>query len=115
MTRDTRFVIEEMLDHIDYISGKVSGKSVDEFGADRDVRQSIERSLEIISEASRGLPDELKERRPEIPWRSVADFGNVLRHGYFALNQNVIWRIITEDLPTLRIALDALRRAVPEG
>jgi uncharacterized protein with HEPN domain len=81
MTRDTRIVIEEMLDHVEYVLGKASGKSIDEFGADRDIRQSVERSLEIISEASRGLPSELKERRSEIPWRSVADFGNVLSTG----------------------------------
>jgi uncharacterized protein with HEPN domain len=114
MTRDTRFVIEEMLDHIDYVAARTRNKTIDEFWIDRDIRQSVERSLEIISEASRGLPAELKERQPDIPWRKVADFGNVLRHGYFALNKNVIWHIIMEDLPTLRIALNALRRDVPE-
>ena len=114
--RDVRLdlVIEEMLDHIGYVEARTKDKPIDAFWADRDIRQSVERSLEIISEASRGLPDELKERRPEIPWRQVADFGNVLRHAYFALSKNAVWHIITEDLPMLRNPLDALLRELPE-
>ena len=73
------------------------------------MRQSIERSLEVISEASRQLPSELKEACPDIPWRKVADFGNVLRHVYFAVNANVVWNIATEDLIPLREALLVLR------
>jgi uncharacterized protein with HEPN domain len=75
-------VIEEMIDHLEYVLAKAQNLSSSQFRADRDTRQSVERSLEIISEASRLLPNELKEARPEIPWRKVADFGNVLRHAY---------------------------------
>jgi uncharacterized protein with HEPN domain len=107
--RDVSTVIDEMLDHIDYILGKVGHLSAAELQADRDTRQSVERSLEIISEASRHIPEELKKTRSEIPWPQVADFGNVLRHTYFAVNTNVVWRIAVGDLPTLRVALNALR------
>jgi uncharacterized protein with HEPN domain len=75
-----------------------------EFRANRDIRQSVERSLEVISEASRKLPDDLMESHPEIPWRKVADFGNVLRHVYFAVNPDIVWRIASEELVPLRKA-----------
>ena len=76
-------VIDEMIDHIDYVLAKTQDLSAAEFRTDRDTRQSVERSLEIISEASRRLPAELRQMRPDIPWRQVSDLGNVLRHNYF--------------------------------
>jgi uncharacterized protein with HEPN domain len=108
-SRDIGVIIDEMIDHIDYVLRKTEAKTVGEFRADRDLRQSVERSLEIISEASRHLPDELKNIRPEISWRQVADFGNVLRHTYFSVNIDLVWMIITNNLPQLRAALVAMR------
>lgn len=107
--RDHGAVIDDMIDHIDYILAKTQHLSLPDFRADRDVRQSVERSMEIISEASRRLPDELKKTRSEIPWRQVADFGNILRHTYYEVNANIVWRIVTEDLAPLREALIAMR------
>ena len=63
------------------------------------------RVLEIISEASRRLPDELKARYPDVPWRQIADAGNVYRHGYDVVEPRVI-------LETAQTGLTALRRAV---
>jgi len=108
--RDIRIVIDEMLDHIEYVLAKAQNLTAAEFRIDRDIRQSVERSLEIISEASRLLPAELKEARPEIPWRKVADFGNVLRHAYFAVNPDIVWRIVSDDLAPLRQALLSMRQ-----
>jgi uncharacterized protein with HEPN domain len=110
--RDMVIVLDEMIDHIDYVLAKAQNQSVSEFRANRDFRQSAERSLEVISEASRHLSTELKDAKPEIPWRQVADFGNVLRHSYFGIDANVVWKIIKESLPPLRIALQELRQSI---
>src|SRR5262249_30483368 len=110
--RDMLIVIDEMLDHIDYVLTKAKDQSVSEFTANRDIRQSVERSLEIISEASRHLSAELKEKKPGIPWRQVADFGNVLRHSYFAINAEIVWRIVQENLQPLRTTLMELRNSM---
>jgi uncharacterized protein with HEPN domain len=107
--RNIQVVINEMLDHIDYVLTKTRTRSAEDFQGDRDIRQSVERSLEIISEASRFLPVELKDLRPEIPWRNIADFGNVLRHSYFVVDPKIVWRITIEDLAPLREALLAIR------
>jgi uncharacterized protein with HEPN domain len=105
-------VIDEILDHIEYTLTKTQNLSRAEFRANRDVRQSVERSLEIISEASRLLPTEVKEASTEIPWRKVADFGNVLRHAYFSVNPDIVWRIARDDLAPLRQALLVLRETL---
>lgn len=101
------------IDHIDYVISKTKDLSVEQFQDHRDIRQSIERSLEIISEASRRLSAEVTSRKPEIPWRQVADFGNVLRHSYFAINIEIVWSIIKDDLKPLRDALEELRSDLP--
>jgi uncharacterized protein with HEPN domain len=61
----------------------------------------VERGVEIISEASRHLPDELKVRHPEIPWQKVAGIGNVLRHNYETVAAPVMWKLAHDDLPAL--------------
>ena len=79
------------------------------------LRDAVERCLEIISEASRHVPAELKARHPEIPWRGVADFGNVLRHEYPNVKDPRVWQIVTGDLPPLKAAIEAMLRELEEA
>jgi uncharacterized protein with HEPN domain len=58
----------------------------------------LERGVEIISEASRHLADEMKARHPEIPWAKVAGIGNVLRHEYERIAPDVLWRLSRDEL-----------------
>lgn len=75
------------------------GVPLDSFEADTRQRWIVERGVEIVSEASRRLPDELKARRPEIPWTKVAGIGNVLRHNYENFAAQVMWALVRDDLP----------------
>ena len=65
------------------------------------------RALEIISEASRRLPDELKHRHSEIDWPAVAAAGNVYRHEYEAVDEALLWRTLEHGLEPLRRAITA--------
>ena len=71
----------------------------------------VERGIEIISEASRHLPADMKARHDAIPWRKVAGIGNVLRHNYEHVSASILWTLIREELPLLeevcRAELDA--------
>ena len=67
-------------------------------------RWLVERGVEIISEASRHLPDDLKARNPEIPWQKVAGIGNILRHNYESIAAPVLWKLVQADLPALKKA-----------
>lgn len=74
------------------------------FESDKRKRWLVERGIEIISEASRHLNEELKARHPEIPWSKVAGIGNVLRHEYERVAHDVLWRVVSNDLPPLENA-----------
>src|SRR5262245_66561978 len=72
--------------------------SLEAFEADWQKQWLVERGLEIISEASRHLPAELKARHPNIPWVKVAGIGNVLRHNYEHVAPDILWKLAQSDL-----------------
>jgi uncharacterized protein with HEPN domain len=75
--------------------------SLEAFENDWQRRWLVEPGVEIISEASRHLTDDLKARNPEIPWQKVAGIGNVLRHKYETIAAPVMWKLVQADLPAL--------------
>lgn len=81
----------------------VAGKTLQSFTADKLLRLAIERLLEIVSEASRHLPADLKADAPEINWRRLADLGNWLRHAYHRTDAGLVWTMIENDLDALDI------------
>ncbi|HEY5225344.1 MAG TPA: HepT-like ribonuclease domain-containing protein [Methylovirgula sp.] len=93
--------LQDIVDSIDRINKKVDNLSFEEFRADIDRRQIIERNIEIISEASRRLPEDLKSRHPDIPWQKVASIGNILRHEYDSVSPLVLWNVARQELGPL--------------
>lgn len=74
----------------------------DAFREDRKTFHAVTRCLEIISEATRRLPDELKARHQHLPWRDIADAGNVYRHDYDNVAADFVFRTATHDLIAIR-------------
>jgi uncharacterized protein with HEPN domain len=80
------------------------------FASSRQLRWLVQRAIEIISEASRALPDELTDTQPNIPWPSIRGIGNVLRHSYDSLSDPIIWRVVTDELPALKHAIESIQK-----
>jgi uncharacterized protein with HEPN domain len=93
--------LQDIVNAIAHIQSKMRDISLETFQDDLDRRRIVERSVEIISEASRRLPDTMKSRHPDIPWRKVAGIGNVLRHDYENVIPDALWKLAHDDLPTL--------------
>ena len=106
----TRLVLDHIEQALDDIATLVLGLDETGFRADRHRRLAVERCIEIISEASRRLPDDLKADHPDIPWRAIAGIGNVLRHDYDDIIPNVIWQAATREVVPLRAAITAMRQ-----
>jgi uncharacterized protein with HEPN domain len=66
------------------------------------IRDAVLRNLEIVSEASRRISDELKERYPGVPWTGIAGAGNVYRHDYDEIDDRIVWDTATRGLEPLR-------------
>lgn len=83
------------------------------FGDDRKTFLAVLRCLEVISEASRRLPDDMKSRHPDIPWRQMAAAGNVYRHDYDGVTEPQVWQTVTLALPRLRAAIEQELATLP--
>jgi uncharacterized protein with HEPN domain len=108
MKRHVNHAIHDILEAIDRIEHVTRGKTLNEFEDNWQLRWLVQRAIEIISEASRAIPDELKDLRSEIPWHSVRDIGNVLRHEYQGLSDPIIWKVVVDELPRLKAAVQAI-------
>lgn len=102
----TKAALADILSNIEIAEEFVRGVSDEQFAADILRFHATTRVLEIISEASRRLPDALKARHPGVPWRQIADAGNVYRHGYDVVEPRVILETAQTGLVTLRRAVE---------
>lgn len=85
----------------------VAGKTLDEFKNDQKLFYAVTRCLEIISEASRKIDEEMRQRHPELPWRDIATAGNIYRHVYRDVTAEEVWATVTTDLDPLLTAVEA--------
>jgi uncharacterized protein with HEPN domain len=89
-------------DEIDGITAALRGVSFEEYRESFTLRRAAERALQIISEAARSLPAELRKRHPGAPWTAITGIGNVLRHEYQRIDDRRLWDILIVHLPQLR-------------
>jgi len=98
--------LSDIRHNIELANAFTAGMPYDAFKDDMLRLYAVIRCLEIISEASRRLPDELKARHPEIAWARMAGAGNVYRHEYEDVAASFVWVVLENHLPPLRIAID---------
>jgi uncharacterized protein with HEPN domain len=114
MQRKVGHALHDMLEAIDRIEQILAGKSSDDFAASWQMQWLAQRAIEIISEASRAIPDDLTATRPEIPWARVRAIGNVMRHEYDGLSNQIVWNVLVDEFPRLKEALYAIRSELKE-
>lgn len=114
MARKTAPAIHDILENIERVQTRMISVTFAEFQGSWELRFAVQRAIEIISEASRRVPDEIKNLRPEIHWRRIAGIGNVLRHDYYTISDKVIWDVVRVDLPLLQRAVEAIAKSLDE-
>lgn len=91
MNGRTIYRLRDIVDAIDKIDQLLEGKTLADVQSDPFLRPAFERFLEILSEASRHIPDAIKDAAPGMPWRRIADIGNHLRHAYHKVDAELLW------------------------
>lgn len=97
--------LRDILYHRDLAMQFIAGFDYAGFQDDLRAVYAVTRCLEIISEASRRLPDEMKARHPSIAWKRMAGAGNVYRHDYEDVAARYVWETTQRDLPSLRLVI----------
>jgi uncharacterized protein with HEPN domain len=100
--------LRDILENIDAVAEMMAGVDFAAYRQDLKLRRAIERCVEIVSEASRRIPDELKAEYSEQPWPEIAAIGNLLRHSYERIDDLLMWKIATRSLPELRRVIVAM-------
>ena len=102
----TRQALLDSKDNIIFARKWTERLSPSQFAENRVVFYAVTRCLEIISEATRRLPPELRNRRPDIPWRDIADAGNIYRHAYDGVQERIVLETVRAALPDLELVVD---------
>jgi uncharacterized protein with HEPN domain len=102
MIRDFRNYINDILNKCDYLIEGSKNLDYYEFIENDDLVRAFIRSLEIIGEAVKNIPNEIKNRDKSIPWRDIANMRNLLIHEYFGIDYEIVWDTIKNDIPVLR-------------
>jgi len=100
--------LNDILDSILKISRFIEDMSFDEFQTDEKTQYAVIRALEIIGEASKKIPSEIKERSPDIPWREMTGMRDKLIHDYFGVDAEVVWKTAAEDILSLEKSIRIL-------
>jgi len=106
--------LADIIEAIERIRCVLDGVTLETFEQSWEKRWLVERGIEVISEASRHLTDDIKERRTEVPWSKVAGIGNVLRHAYDHVAPDVLWKLAQDDLATIESVCRAELAAAEE-
>lgn len=96
---------EDILDAIEKVAQFIQDMTYEQFAEDAKTVFAVIRALEIIGEATKQLPQSVRDSYPEVPWREMAGMRDKLIHEYFGVNLAVVWKTAIEDLPGLGSAI----------
>ncbi|UCH93595.1 MAG: DUF86 domain-containing protein [Candidatus Aminicenantes bacterium] len=100
--RDWKILFEDILESIEKIERYTEGLEFDDFSTDSMIIDAVVRNIEIIGEASKNVPIQIKEKLTEVPWTKLAGIRNRIVHEYFGVDINIIWFIVTNELSQLK-------------
>lgn len=102
----------EFLRHIlvecNYITEKSKSVTFEQFRYDPTLTRAFTRSLEIIGEAVKKVPNDLRNTHPELEWKAIAGMRDKLIHNYFDIDFELVWNVVTEKIPVLKLQIETI-------
>ena len=111
--RDPRERLRDVLEAIERIE-RHAGRGRDAFEGDELIQSWFVRHLQIIGEAARTLPQDVKERAPDVPWSKIVGMRHILVHDYFEIDAAAVWEAIERDIPELKRHIEELLGTLDE-
>jgi len=99
--REIRDYLIDIKTECEYLINRSQNLSFEEFIGNEELKRAFVRSLEVIGEAARYIPKEIRKKHPEIKWKSVVGMRNKLIHEYFGVDYMVVWKTVKERIPDL--------------
>ena len=114
MKRDYVDYVDDIITECEYLLNRKNNISYEEFIKNEDLRRAFIRSLEIIGEASKKIPIEIKAKI-DLPWKEIAGMRDKLIHDYFGVDYSIIWKTIEDDIPVLLNQIKKLKELIEEN
>lgn len=99
MNRDHKIFLKDILNSMELIEDYVDGLDFDEFKKDQKTIDAVIRNIEIIGEASKQIPEDIKRKYTIVPWKEMARMRDKMIHGYFTIMHEILWETAKHDIP----------------
>ena len=114
MEKDPVVYLNDIIFSINLIEQYLTGVSLSKFNDSYDVQDAVLRRLEIIAEATKKLPEDLRNMHPAVSWKSIIGLRNIIAHAYNEVNLEEIWEIVTQHLPETKRQMEEIKASLPE-
>jgi len=110
VSRDISLYIEDILQNMRDAEEFIQGFSYDQFASDKKTLNAVLRSIEVIGEAAKKVPDEMRAKYPLVPWKEMAGMRDKVIHFYFGVDREAVWLVVKERIPGLKPLIEQILR-----
>lgn len=115
MKRDYKLYIKDIVEAISRIEEFIGDMTYEEFVRDDKTSSAVIRKLEIIGEAAKNVPEHMRERYRDIPWKDMARMRDKIIHFYFGVDYEIVWKVVKERLPEVKPLFEKMLEELEEG
>jgi uncharacterized protein with HEPN domain len=106
--RDYRDYLSDILESIDDIESFINDMTFEDFLNDKKTKNAVIRSIEVIGEATKRIPESIKDKYPSVPWKKMAGMRDKMIHEYHRIDFDILWKTVKEDVPFVKLMLQSV-------
>jgi uncharacterized protein with HEPN domain len=108
MNRNVALYLTDILQNMRDAEEFVLGLSYEQFAADKKTFNAVVRSIEIIGEAAKNVPDSIRSKYPAVPWKEMAGMRDKVIHFYFGVDREAVWLVVKERIPSIKPLIEQI-------